>query len=129
MKSHAAFTGSLAYTQTGAVQTTNNLPTTLFTLALPDNSGTIMSVDITARDTGSANRAAYQRVANVYRQGGGAATINVGVVASVTIESVPAWDATITVSGNSALVTVTGAGATTINWACTVRFQTVLTNT
>jgi hypothetical protein len=129
VKSHSAFTGSLAYTQTGAVQTTTGAATTLFTLALPDNSGTVMVVNITARDTASGNRAAYQRIANVYRQGGGGATLNVGVVATASIESVAAWDATISVSGNNAIVQVTGAAATTINWACSVQHQTVLANT
>jgi len=127
-KTHAAFAGSEFVVATGAVQTTTAAITTVFTLAIPDNSMVGLEVSVVARATGSADRAQYTLRAGVFRQAGGAATV-LGSVAQTTNESAgaAAWDATITVSGNNALVQVTGA-ATTINWACNVRHQAVIGN-
>jgi hypothetical protein len=70
---------------------------------------------ISARRTDAPDRAAYVRRALVYRQGG-SATIEGAVDTDLTRESDTAWDATITVSGNDARVTVTGTGTEVINW-------------
>lgn len=129
IKEHAAFTGSAQITGTGAVQTTNATVTTAYTSpSLLDNSSYWVEVWITARDTGSANRAMYQRLACIYRQAGGVATILTGTLAPVTVESIAGWDADIDVTGNTFRVRVTGALATTINWTCTVRYQGVSGN-
>jgi hypothetical protein len=70
---------------------------------------------VSARQTNAANRAGYRREALVYRAGGGA-TIEGAVGTDFTRESNAAWEATIAVSGNNALITVNGAAGATINW-------------
>lgn len=131
-KTHDAFSGSAALTQTGAGQVTNAAANTVATIAIPDNSCVWLDCSIIARDTGSGNRAAYVRQACVYRQGGGGATLLTGVLGTATVESAgiaASWDATISVSGNNALVTFTNsAGGLTINVAATVRSQAVVGN-
>jgi hypothetical protein len=132
-KTHDAFTGSQSFRQTGAVQVTNALANTVATIAVPDNSCMWLEASVIVRDTASANRAAYVRQACVYRQGGGGATILTGVLGPATVETAgvaAAWDATISVSGNNALVTFQNtAGALTLNVATTVRYQSVIGNT
>jgi len=132
-KTHDAFTGSQAFVQTGAVQATTGAANTVATIAIPDNSCVWIDASIIARDTGSSSRAAYIRQACVYRQGGGGATILTGVLGPATVETgaiAANWDATISVSGNNALVTFTNsAGGLTINVASTVRYQAVIGNT
>lgn len=131
-KTHDAFTGSQAFVQTGAVQVTNATANTVATIAIPDTSCVWIEASIIARDTASSNRAAYTRQACIYRQGGGA-TILTGVLGPATVETgaiAANWDATISVSGNNALVTFTNsAGGLTINVASTVRYQAVIGNT
>ena len=112
-KTHDAFTGSQAFVQTGAVQVTNAAANTVATIAIPDTSCVWIE-------------------ACIYRQGGGA-TILTGVLGPATVETgaiAANWDATISVSGNNALVTFTNsAGGLTINVASTVRYQAVIGNT
>lgn len=132
-KTHDAFTGSQAFVQTGAAQVTNALANTIATIAIPDNSCVWIDASVIARDTGSASRAAYVRQACIYRQGGGGATILTGVLGPATVETAgiaASWDASISVSGNNALVTFQNTlGALTINVASTVRYQSVIGNT
>lgn len=131
-KTHDAFAGSAAFKQTGAAQVTNASANTIATIAIPDNSCVWIDASLVARDTGSSSRAAYVRQVCVYRQGGGGATILTGVLGPATVESggiAANWDATISVSGNNALVTFTNsAGGLTINVAATVRYQAVAGN-
>jgi hypothetical protein len=127
VKNHSAFTGSELVLDTAATQTTTATTTSLYTLAIPDNSMAAIDVVVIARATASADRAYYTIRAGVYRNAAGAATI-LGSVVQTSTESVAGWDATITVSGNNAIVSVTST-AVTINWACNVRYQAVVGNT
>lgn len=135
-KTHAAFAGSQAVNSTGAVQTTSAATATAFTSpTLLDNSGTMVEINVVARDTGGVNRGAAVRRALITRQAGGAATL-VGVVQDDLTNMPAAWgggvaltQCTIGVTGNTFLVQVQGAAGVTINWACTVRYQTVSGNT
>jgi len=131
VKDHAAFTGSELVTTTSAVQTTTATTTTLWTSpTLLDNSSYWVEVWVTVRDTGSANRAMYQRQACIYRQAGGAATIQTGTLAPVTVEAagLAACDSDIDVTGNTFRVRVTSIAAT-LNWVATIRYQGVSGNT
>jgi len=128
IKTHDAFTGSASYEQSGAVQTTNNTATTIATIAVIDNCGIWIEANATGRDTAGATRAWINKAALYYRQGGGAPTA-VGTSAGTSVKGGAWGDVTFAVSGNSVLVQVTGAAATTINWAATVRYQSVSGNT
>lgn len=128
VKTHAAFTGSAAFTRSGAIQTTNATATTIATLAVADNAGIWIEVNATGRDTASATRAWVTRTALYQRQAAGA-PVAVGTTAGTSILG-GAWGAvSFLVSGNNVLVQVTGAAATTINWAATIRSQTTSGNT
>lgn len=128
-KTHAAFAGSLSYQETGALQTSTNGFTTIYTLALVDNSGYWIEVFFVGRDTGSGNRGMFRRQICGYRQGGGAA--NTGGNATIGSDYNPGgWGGVqLTNSGNNIVAQVNGAALTTINWVCTVRWQYVSGNT
>jgi len=128
VKTHAAFTGSAAFTRSGAIQTTTATATTIATLAVADNAGIWIEVNATGRDTASATRAWITRTALYQRQAAGA-PVAVGTTAGTSILG-GAWGAvSFAVSGNNVLVQVTGAAATTINWAAAIRSQTTSGNT
>jgi len=135
-KTHSLFSGSESVIRTGAIQTTNGTTTTLFTSpTIADNSGTLVEVSIVGRDTGGVNRGAAVRRALITRQAGGGATL-VGTVQDDLTNMPAAWgggvaltQATINVSSNTFTVQVQGAVGVTINWTCTVRYQTVSGNT
>ena len=100
----------------GTVTTTDATVTTAATIPIPDNTVVLITAWISARRTDVAARAGYERQALVYREAAGAATLQGTVDTPLTRESVGGWDCTITVSGNNALIRVTGAGGSNINW-------------
>lgn len=130
VKTHAAFAGSQSARETGAVQTTTNAATACYTsAALVDNSGTWVEAYVTARDTGGADRVIAVRRALVTRQAGGAAAVVAGSLQTVGTDVLPAgYAVTIDTTGNTFRVMVTGVNLVTINWTCTVSFQTVSGN-
>jgi len=128
VKSHNSFSGSRTFEATGAVTTATNATTTVFASpALIDNSGTWVEVHVVGRATGTADRAMAVRRALITRQAGGGAAL-VGTFEAPYTNNAPGWGVTnlcsIDVSGNTFVVRVEGA-ATTINWTCTVRYQSV----
>lgn len=135
-RDHAAFTGSEHVTTTGAVQTTNATTTTVWTSpTILDNSGTWIEVHVSARDTGGTDRGLAVRRALVTRQAAGAATL-VGAVTDVQTNMPAAWgggvaltQCTLDTTGNTIRVRVQGAAGVTINWAATIRYQSVSGNT
>jgi hypothetical protein len=129
LKEHSGFAGSERKTTTNAVQTTNATPATILTLALSDNTVYTLIAEVLARDAAGVERAMYAKKALVYRQGGGAATLQGSVQSLHTdVETTAGLDVSISVSSNDALVQVTGLGSTTINWAGTFIVQAVSTN-
>jgi hypothetical protein len=126
VKDHSAFTGSAAQLTTGAVQTTDATQTPCKTLTLADNTLYWLEADVIGRDTGGTDRAYYKLASLVYRQGGVATLGTVNVI--VEDETNAAWDATLTVSSNDVRVSITGAGGTTVNWVCAIRYQAVSGN-
>ena len=104
-------------TPSGRLTTTDATVTTILTLDIEDNAAYRVTVEVLARQTNAANRAAYVREFLVYREAAGAATQEGSTLARVTdIESNAAWDVTVDVTGNTARVRVTGAVGATINW-------------
>ena len=98
------------------VSTSDATETTLANIAIPDNTVMLIEARVVGRRTNSSSRAGYFRRALVYRQAGGAATIEGQVQTNFTQEFNPQWNATIDVSGNSARIRVTGIAGATINW-------------
>ncbi len=111
--------GGLVFDAIGAVTTvatTDATSTTIATIAIPDNTVVLLKTDIVARRTDAAGRAAYMRNALVFREAAGSATILGSVDTPFTRESTVQYNATISVSGNNALITVQGFGTHNIDW-------------
>jgi hypothetical protein len=98
-------------------QTTAAGPTSALSLPLADETAYRIEIKVVATQSDGSNRAIYHRMALVYRDAAGGATIQ-GAVQDVTtaVESNAAWDATIGTSGNNVTFPLTGVAATTINW-------------
>lgn len=99
-----------------AVTTTDATVTTIVTIPIIDDTAVFVDTQIAGQRTDAADRAAYELKALVFRAGGGGATIQGPVDTTFSRESVGAYDANISVSGNDALVTVRGQTGHTINW-------------
>lgn len=129
-KDHSGFTGSELKTVTFGQQTTGDGATSVYTLAVADN--TAVSVEITVVARSSTNRALFSKKALVYRAGG-VATLQGSVAdlhADIKSAGASAWTSTVDVDGgNNLVVEVDGDAATTINWVGTVRTQAVASNT
>ncbi len=107
------------------VTTTDATTTTIATIAIPDDTAVLIEVKGLARRTDAADRAAYLKAALVYRESAGSATLEGSVQSLMAVESDTNWDLDIQVSGNNALIKVTGAAAKTINWRTTHTLRTV----
>lgn len=129
IKTHAAFFWSHVRRETGAVQTTNATPVAAYTSeTMNDGTGTWVEIRFVARATASADRGMAVRRALVTREGG-VTSVVAGSLQTIGTDSLPAgYAATIDVSGNTFRGMVTGTAAT-INWACSVEFQSVGNNT
>lgn len=133
-KAHDAFSGSEHITTTSAVQTTNSTTTTLYTSPnLLDESATWVEVHVAGHDTGGTNRGYAVRRALISRDGGGSAT-RIGSTNDGYSNLPGTWGGGVALTavdidttGNTFRVRVQGASAT-INWTCTVRYQTVSQN-
>lgn len=124
LKTHADFTGSEVRQRTFAIQTTGDTATQLATLTLADDTVYWFESNIIGRDVAGTQRGFYIRNVRAHRQSGGVATLGT-INEQFTDETLGSMDATFTVSGNDLQVTVTGVAATTINWACTLKYQGV----
>jgi hypothetical protein len=100
---------------TPTVVTTNAAPTTLVSIPVPDDAVYLLTLDVVGIRTDVNDRGGYRRAVVVYRSGGPA--IIEGIIeTSLTRGSNLIWDVVIEVSGNNALVIVTGAIGSTIKW-------------
>jgi hypothetical protein len=89
---------------------------TIETVPITDNTAVLLEVEAVGRRTDSAGRAGYIRRALIYREAGGAATIQGTLDTPLTRESNTAWNTRIVVSGNNALIQVRGDTGHTVNW-------------
>lgn len=96
--------------------TTNATPLDVYTQAVAPDSVAVLEVTVAANSSAAGQRAAYVMIATVYRVGVGVATLLGAVTVVHQRESDPAWDADVIVSGTNAVVRVTGAALTNINW-------------
>ncbi|WP_372809442.1 hypothetical protein [Litorivivens sp.] len=107
------------------LQTTGATPSTVWSLTLPDESAFTVTTEITAKQANSSHRASYRLAALVYRDAGGAATIQGTTQRLIDIESNASWNADIVVSGNDVIVQVTGVAATTIDWTSNTQISSL----
>lgn len=92
---------------------------TIETVPITDNTVVLLEAEVVGRRTDSPDRAGYIRRALIYREAGGAATIQGTLDSPLTRESDTVWNARIVVSGNDALIQVRGDTGQTVNWkAC-----------
>jgi hypothetical protein len=111
------------------VTTTDATQTTLYTFTLPASTTYLIEATVVARRTGgssgSAEDGAGYVVRGVYKNVGGTATL-IGAVSQIFVaESQGGWDATLTVSGGSVLLRVTGAANNSIAWLAEIRITQV----
>ena len=131
LKSHTAYSGSDLNIVTGAVQTTDNTPTSVASLTLEEGYAYWFEVfTVGRRDGGSPLRIRMEiNIGCVYREVAGSATL-VGVVNNSLSRSLLAggYDVVVSVSGNSLIVNVDGAAGETVNWSTTIFYQKISTN-
>ena len=77
------------------------------------------------QDTG-ANGASYEFTGAIRRDGSGSSVLVGAVTKSVLGEDVAGWDASVSASGNSLKIDVTGAAATNINWVAVIDASQVI---
>lgn len=98
------------------VATTDATVTTITTIPIPDDTAVWIEADVEVRRTNASERSKFKRGALIFRESAGAATLEGAVWTPVTIPAATSYDATITVSGNNALIRVTGVAANDLNW-------------
>lgn len=98
-------------------QSTNGNPTSVMPLKLPDNSSFVVKYTVSAMANDGGNRAMYVRQGVVYRDGGDA-TIQGGTFQTIgtDIETSAGWSCEPSVGGDTFVLRIIGAAATTINW-------------
>jgi len=101
------------------VNTTNTVDatvTTIATIPITDDSSMLIRAFIVAFRTDGADQFFYERIAGVFRRAAGAATLQGTVSTPFSRESDGGYNATISVSGNNAIITIKGKASETNNW-------------
>lgn len=130
LKTHAAYAGSGKYEETAVLVTTTNTIATLWSKTLADNTVYYVTVNIVSRrsDSGTEN-ARYTRIYQVYRQGGGGATLGATIVTPWADEQLAmASTVTVDVSGNDTRVRLTNENAKTILSIASVSWTQISTS-
>lgn len=108
------------------VSTTDATVTTIATIPIADDSVNILDVRCLARRTSVAEEAAgYVRRAIIFRQAAGVATLLGSQDPQLTREDDNQWDFNIVVSGNNALLQVTGRATRNIDWKSFHELRTI----
>ncbi len=100
------------------VSTTDNVLTTIATIAIPDNTVVGINAKIVGRRTDAADRYVADIRAAVFREAAGSATLQGANDLEFERSSDPQYTIQIAVSGNNALIQVQGDTGHTINWRC-----------
>ena len=100
-----------------ATQTTDATQTTAGTYTPADGKVVTVHARVSGRKNDGTEAAGYV-LAATYRRAGGTTTQVGTTTALATHEDSSGWDATLDASGTGVRVRVTGAGSTTVDWAC-----------
>lgn len=115
----------------GRVATTDATVTTVLTFTVAASTNTFLDAYVVARRTGGVSGAAEDggayRVTALVKNVAGTATLIGSATTTVIGESTGTMDCTITVTGATALVRVTGVGTTNFTWHCTCDAYSVST--
>jgi hypothetical protein len=104
----------------GRVRTTDATPTEVYRLTLLPLTGYTGQVAVIGVDTGNGAVRVIRASFAVKRLNGGALAVGAPVViASHADAGATAWQIAASVSGNDALVTVSGAAGRVVDWSCT----------
>lgn len=128
LKDHVAFPGSEgSFTTAGNTITTATVGSlVLFEMTLADNTLYWFEAMIIGRDIAGVQRMFYVRWVRAHRQGGGAATLGTIFTPATDETTAVGFDGTFATDGANAIrVLVTQTGALTVNWCCTVRYQSI----
>lgn len=98
--------------------TTNATQTVIWEKTLDDNSSYSLHIVIAGKRVGGAGRGRFERVASVYRESAGVATLEAGHPLIPTVDvNAAAWGGVdVVVTGNKVQVKVTGKVSTNIRW-------------
>jgi hypothetical protein len=96
--------------------TTDGVYHTIQTVPIPDRTVCLLEVPVVGIRADADGCSGYIHRAVVYRTAGGNATLITVPDSNLTRETVAAWDSTIDVSGDSALIQVRGAAGQTVSW-------------
>ncbi len=110
---------------TSIVSTTDATVTTIATIPITDDSVNLLEAHCVARRTDVDEAAIYIRKVAVFRRAAGAATLLGAEDNTLTREDDNQWDFNIVVSGNNALLQVTGRAARNIDWKSFHEMRTI----
>ena len=103
------------------IQTTDATVTTLFSVAVANDSAVHFEINVVAIEvTDHDETASYQRIVTIQNDGGVLSVIG-SVSAPHTAEVTASWDIPLALRAPNVLVRVSGAAATIINWYGTIQ--------
>lgn len=127
IKTHINYTNSENNYKTNGILTTDNTPTTLFSIPVTDQMNNFATVKIQMRQDTGANRAAFERKFMYYREGAGA-QLSSKVHTIFTDKTNGGYDVNILPSGNNILVQVVGLIGQNLYWTGNIEYQGANTN-
>jgi len=126
LKTHTAYANSEDFKKTNGVSTTDATPTTIFAIAVTDQTSNYATVKIQMRQDTGANRAAFERKFLYYREGAGAVLSS--KVHYTFTDKTDVYDVTISPSGNNIIVQVVGIAGQNLYWTGNIEYQGAQTN-
>lgn len=108
---------------TSTLQTTDDTPSPLWEMVLADQKAYWLEANVVARESTGADRVVQKVLVQAHREGAGA------VVGDTLLEyldpSTSTWVVEWASSGNNVQLQVTGPSTLTVNWAATIKYQSV----
>lgn len=105
------------------LQTTDDTPTNIVSIEVPDDTILRIRADVIAHETGTGfqDGAGYECIATFQKIGGAAILIGETINAQETDTDYTSWDVYFGVSGANALLIVEGDPYESVNWYCEYR--------
>ena len=124
-----AFNGITSKETNAAVTTSDATTTTLYSLALADNTSYTFDVSVVGRLNTTTAKGLYGKARfTVYRNNAGNATLAAdfnGVLKELDTYGSSGYDFSVSVSSTSIYIKVTGAASESVKWAANVRYVSV----